>query len=150
MSESSSRLPARSIETRVVLDAPRDEVWAVLMDVERYPSWNPGLRFPVPFELGARVVMRINLGPMAVPIPVKIASLEPPHRLSWRGGPPGLMEGHHYFELHPLLDDPNRTELIHGERFTGLLTPVLWPLLQRRLQPMYRAINDGLRERFGA
>ena len=50
----------------------------------------------------------------------------PEHELRWLGRflLPGILDGEHFFKIEPL-DEGRRTRFIQGERFTGLLVPLL-------------------------
>ena len=56
-----------------------------------------------------------------------------------------MTQGVHDFELSATED--GRTELVHGERFTGMALPLMWPLLHERLQHYYELINEALKIR---
>jgi hypothetical protein len=131
--------------TQLLIDAPVATVWRVLTDFDAYPEWNPGLSFrDTPVE-GATVRLAVKLLGPSFTTPVTIEAIEPERMLRWRGGPALLMSGTHYFELRP--EGPNRTELIHGEQFSGLALPLLWPLLRGRLNAFYWRINTALKLR---
>lgn len=131
--------------TRVEIDASPAVVWAVLTDFERYPQWNPCLRFRGAPRAGQRVPMTVTLFGVALTVPVRIEEMSPERELRWRGGPGWLMHGTHYLRLEPIADE--RTRLTHGERFGGVLLPLLWPLLAAELLRFYERMNEGLRAR---
>lgn len=37
-------ITTRSLKTEIIIDAPSDEVWSVLMNHEAYPDWNPFIK----------------------------------------------------------------------------------------------------------
>jgi hypothetical protein len=128
----------RGVHNELFIAAPLERTWAVLADLEGFGDWNP-----VMTEVHGAVVMD---GPVSVrfilgrPITVacRIDTLEPGSRLAWHGGPPGLLRGHHYFECHAA---DGGTRFIHGERFTGALVPLVWPLLGGRIEDAHARIN---------
>lgn len=139
-------IPHRSVETRAVLEASPAQVWAVLTDVEGYARWSPDFRFSGVLDEGRGVILRLRVAGLPLVLPVRVARRRRERELSWAGGPPGLVRGHHYLELRPVPDEPDKTELIHGERFDGLALPLLWPVLGPRLEQLYAEINAGLAE----
>jgi len=57
---------------------------------------------------------------------------------------PGLFDGRHRFELVP---DGDGTRLVHTERFTGLLVPLLKKSLDTKTIAGFRAMNTALKAR---
>jgi len=133
---------ARTVYTEAELDAPVDVVWGVWSDLEHHSTWNPVMtRIRGKAELDAEVKVGFRAGVMMV-VRCVVDSHEPGRRLSWTGGARGVLSGHHYFECHPLPE--GRTHIIHGETFSGLLVPLLWPVLGPQLKKNYRAMNNAL------
>nr|WP_255671567.1 SRPBCC domain-containing protein [Glycomyces amatae] len=117
----------RRIETEVRLDARANEVWAVLTDFPAYGEWNPFLtavsgllaedeRLDVSFAGEDGKVRRLR---------PRVLRVSPARQIRWLGklGPGGLFDGEHYFVLAPQED--GSTVLTHGERFTGVLVPLM-------------------------
>ena len=74
----------------VEIDAPADFVWAVLVDYDRYPEWNPfTVRVEADLVIGGRVVLHL-------PDPAKpgetfenvefMSAIDPPHHLQYNTG----------------------------------------------------------------
>lgn len=131
--------------TRITINAPIATVWRALTDFDAYPEWNPWVRFTGHPRPGAEVPMTIKLFGRALTVTVHIEAVDEERELRWRGGPPRLMSGAHFFELRPL--DAGSTELVQGERFRGLGAPILWPLLRSELMAFYGRINRALKAR---
>ncbi|MFQ3665679.1 MAG: SRPBCC domain-containing protein, partial [Sphingomonadaceae bacterium] len=68
---------------------------------------------------------------------------EPARELRWRGRLvlPGLFDGEHWLRLQP---DGTSTRLVHGERFSGLLVPLLAGTLDRT-RAGFEAMNAALK-----
>jgi hypothetical protein len=48
-------MPSIMIDTNVDIDAPKEAVWGVLIDVPRYSEWNPSMRIDgTPEDVAAR------------------------------------------------------------------------------------------------
>lgn len=143
----STWIPRRTTHTRVLIRASSERVWDALADVAAYPRWNPLLKLRpwrgTDLREGGRAWLQLDLLPIPILIPVVIEVASPKRELCWRGGPPGLLRGRHYFELRTTLDG-DETELIHGERFDGLLLPLLWPLMAPQLERLYTDVNAAL------
>jgi len=133
-------------ETETTIDASPAEVWKHLVDSDRHDEWSRHFKLrgrPVKGEAG-RVEFTL-LGRVAR-VPVVIERSDEARELRWRGGPPGLISGSHYFVLEAR-DGGERTRLRHGEDFSGLLAPVVWAFLKAQLGPSYSGFNEDLRRR---
>lgn len=131
------------IRTETEIDAPPAAVWGVLADVDAYPAWNP-LVVSVTGELQRGAIVRIRVktpGRPPVPMLARVSAVEPPRRLQWVGGLPGLFAGRHTFELYPV---GGGTRFVHRERFAGLLAP---RVVDEDLERAYRDLNRSLAAR---
>lgn len=88
----------RFYEEPVLIDAPPGDVWAVLVDVARYPEQDTGMQVDGPLVDGGRATVHSEAVP-ARPIPVRVA-VRPHEFMSWTGGKPlRLFRGHRTFVL---------------------------------------------------
>ena len=76
--------------------------------------------------------------------PVVLISV-PNSEFRWKGklGVSGIFDGEHYFILKVL--SPQKTELIHGERFSGILTGLIFNLLKNSTIQGFKAMNNSLK-----
>jgi len=76
-----------------------------------------------------------------------VTESEPGRALEWLGrvGVPGLFDGRHRFELEPL--PGGRSRLHHGERFTGLLVPLLWGSVAGPTTAGFERFNEAFADR---
>lgn len=120
------------------------------MDFPGYGAWNPFIRSieGMPSE-GAVIKVRIQPpGGKGMTFSPVVLRQQSNREFRWKGklGLPGIFEGEHYFRLTP--DDASgSTELIHGERFTGLLVPLLRGSLDRDTRSGFEAMNRALKQR---
>lgn len=72
-----------SAETTI--DAGLQDVWAVLVDFDAYPSWNPFTRVVrTSLQLGTPVVMTVDMGALGtLQQSETLVELDPPHRIAW-------------------------------------------------------------------
>jgi len=142
-------MASKHVETRIIVDASPARVYEVLTDFGAYPSWcrqlSLRLRDGGGLRPGARAWLFVKPSPL--PVPCRIVVTEEGRELRWIGGPRGLIHGSHSFELRPVDGEPDKTELVHAETFTGLLVPLIWPLASGRLERIYAAMNEGLAAR---
>jgi hypothetical protein len=139
----------REIVTEIEIDSPAERVWEVLTDFAAYPQWNPFIR-RAEGELreGARLEIRIEPpGGRGMTFRPVLLEVRRPTELRWLGrlGLRGLFDGEHVFSLEPL--DRGGVRLVHRERFTGLLVPLLWRPLERSTREGFESMNGALRSR---
>lgn len=138
----------KELYTDIHIDAPRDHVWTVLVDFDRYSEWNPFLVEVLgTAEPGAD--LRVTLSPpgrRALTMKPTVTEVAPARALEWLGrlGPRGLFDGRHRFELH---DAPNGSRLIQREVFTGVLVPLFRRTLEERTVRGFVAMNAALKRR---
>lgn len=137
---------SHSIKTSIQIDASPESVWGALVEFDRYNDWNPMIKniqakplvgSPVEFEVVLGEARRMKLQ-------AKMAQVDEPIELNWKGGSLLLVSGKHYFRIEQLGD--NSVRLHHGEDFKGLLLPLLTKKLKKSA-PLYRAINEALKRR---
>jgi hypothetical protein len=134
----------KRIETRIKTDASPEEVWAVLMDFDSYPAWNPMIvRLEGEAKIGARLRNTILIKPgRQMTFKPTVVEYEPNRRFGWNGklGPGGLFDGLHRFEVTP---SDGGTTFVHSEEFRGLLPPLLGGVL-RATHRAVLAMNEAL------
>ena len=140
------------LHSEITVDAPPEDVWRVLADVDAYPEWNP---FVVDLSgalvQGERVDVTIrDARDRDQRFRPRLVEVSPGRRLVWLGrlGIPGVFDGEHRFELSPAGD--GRTRLVHAETIRGLLVPMLRGRLERDVQPQFAALNEALAARVAA
>lgn len=139
-----------SFEVRadVVIDAPPEAVWSVLIDLPAHAAWNHQLT-----HLGGAVVkgeqlhLRLSAdGAEPYEFFAEVTQLEAPKHFAWLGrtGLPRVFDGHHHFELEPLAD--GRTKLVNREQYSGVLSPLMRRLpMMANAQPGFAAMNEDLK-----
>jgi uncharacterized membrane protein len=91
------------IVVTVDIEAPPNEVWAVLRDVEHWPDWTPTMQHVTrldhgPFAVGSETRV---LQPRLRPAVWEVMRLEEGRRFSWMSRGPGVMtEADHVIEPH--------------------------------------------------
>ncbi len=81
------------IERVIDIAAPRDQVWATMTDVERWPEWTASVTNVerldgAPFRVGSRARIRQPRLPVAI---WTVTALEPGHSFEWQAATPGLL-----------------------------------------------------------
>lgn len=113
----------RELSAEVWVDAPTAQVWEVLTDLRRMPSWSPELVRMVPLgrgglRAGSQYLGVNRRGPVVWPTRNRVVAVEPERLLAWDT----LSSGARWvFELHP---DGNRTRVVHRRPVATHLTLV--------------------------
>ena len=138
----------RVLTSEIVIDAPADFVWRVLVDFESYREWNP-------VEIDVRGEARVGAAlehtsklPNRKPMSFRatIVEAEPPRALAWRGRifVPGIFDVRHHFEIDPLGVDQSR--LRQFEHFSGVLVPFT-PGVLRDTKAAFELANAAIKRR---
>jgi len=142
-----SMMAKRSIETEIDINAPTAQVWALLTDFARMPSWNPFIKsISGNLAQGAQLSVHITPpGSSGMRFKPTILSVRPERELRWLGHllVPGIFDGEHYFLLEPIGD--TRTRLTQGEKFSGLLVGLFGSALAAT-SAGFKAMNTALKQ----
>ena len=136
----------RTISTEIWIPASLQSVWSVLTDLAAYPSWNPFIRkIEGEAREGTQWKMEVSTGKASsMKFDITLMRWMPSMQLAWRGGmfTPKLFTSTHDFSLAEVAGG---VRLIQSEIFSGLLIPVLLPLLGAKLQAQFTSMNDALK-----
>lgn len=137
------------LHTEIVINAPTDVVWKVLVDLDQYADWNPFIvESSGRVAVGERLVNRMQPpGGKAATFRPTVTEVDPERTFEWLGrlGIPGLFDGRHRFELR---STPNgATTLLHSEYFSGLLVRALRSSLDTRTKAGFEAMNSAMKLR---
>lgn len=140
-----------ALRAEIEIDAEPERVWAVLVDFEAYPEWNPFITsIQGEQTVGAKLKARLQpVGGRGITMSPSVTVHEPGTAFGWLGklgGVPYLFDGAHRFELQSL-DGGTRTRFVQSERFRGILLP----LVRRSILPPtlagFEAMNSALADR---
>jgi hypothetical protein len=146
--QSATRMMAEhSIKTDIEINASAAQVWELLTDFGRMPSWNPFIKsISGNLAQGARLSVHIAPpGSSGMRFKPTILLVRPERELRWLGHllVPGIFDGEHYFLLEPIGD--SRTRLTQGEKFSGLLVGLLGSALAST-RAGFKAMNTALKQ----
>lgn len=137
----------RIIETSIEIAASPSRVWQVLTDFPHHSEWNPFITsISGPLAPGEKLKVRIEPpGKGAMTFNPTVVCVEPERELRWMGKVliSGLFDGEHYFRLER---SARGTRFEQGERFTGVLVPLLAGTLGATEQG-FNAMNEHLKRR---
>lgn len=137
------------MHTSVLIEAPQELAWKVLMDFEQFKNWNPLFRLiEGDMRVGGGLVETINLfGSKPVRWSSKIIELESPRKFAWRGHVwfKNFGEGEHHYEITPLKENLCRFD--HWELFYGIIPNVIGPIFVRVAKNKFEEMNQAMKER---
>jgi hypothetical protein len=139
----------REITTKIDIDAPAEKVWDVLMDFEQHPAWNPFVRkIEGEKKLGGRLT--VLLGPSGgreMRFTPTVVEFEPNRKFAWLGKLffSGLFDGRHEFAINEKAN--GGVEFVHGERFSGILVPLMWGMIEKDTRRGFEEMNAALKAR---
>jgi hypothetical protein len=137
----------KNIQTEILILADTAKVWDVLMNFDSYPKWNPFITSIIGEpKLGNRLTVSINPpGGKGMTFKPNILTLESNKEFRWKGilGINGIFDGEHYFILEFLEND--KTKFIHGEKFSGLLVPLVGKMLDKT-QKGFQLMNESIKK----
>ena len=139
----------RELRTQIEIDARPEVVWEILMDFARYPEWNPFIQsISGDAKVDSRLKVRLEpAGGSPMTFEPKVVAMDVNNKFAWKGKVliSGIFDGQHEFILNPLAD--GRTRFIHREEFSGILVPIIWPMLEAKTKLGFIQMNEALRER---
>src|SRR5213593_3290582 len=137
------------LRTEIEIDASAERVWAVLLDFQKFPDWNPFIRrIQGNAQVGSRLEVLLGAsGTRPMRFRPTVRAVVPNRELRWLGrlGLPRLFDGEHIFQIEPL--GPVRSRFLQQERFRGLFVPLLARSLNRDARRGFEETNRALRER---
>jgi len=115
----SAMLGAKSVHTEIDIPASPDKVWQVLVDIERYPEWNPVFTvLEGKLEQGNKITYQVQESKeKSAKIAAKVKSYIPRKLLNQTGGYWGVLTFDHTYLLEPM---ENGTRVIIHEDYTGV------------------------------
>ena len=133
-------------ENTVEIAATLGDVWAVLLDVERWPEWTSSMSEVErldsgPLALGSRVRIRQPRLPPAV---WRVTRLDPAQGFTWKAVAPGVTTvGDHRLTSA----DPGRVAVTLGIRRTGPLAPLVDRVFRNLTRRYVTMEAEGLKRR---
>ena len=139
----------QSVSAQIQINAPIEQVWAVLADLEHYQDWNP-FTYKVKSNLtvGDEVVLHVNLGPKQRVVQKQtIRQCQAPSALDWGMvmAHPTLLKTLRTQRLTKL--DASTTLYETRDQFSGLLTPLILSIYRGPIRHGFESICTSLQAR---
>ena len=138
----------KELKTEINISAPKEKVWDILTDFERYPRWNPFIK-SIKGTLKVRQRLEVQVQPPdsgVFKFKPKVTSFKHQQEFSWLGSllMYGIFDGRHIFEIEENSD--GSTTLIHREEFSGILVPFMWKQLNTKTRDGFELMNEALKK----
>ena len=139
----------KELRAEIEIQASAEQVWQLLTDFDRFPEWNPFIRW-AKGEAKTSERLEVHIQPSGtggMTFKPVVLNAEPNHELRWLGRLllPGLFDGEHIFTIESLGAD--RVRLTQREVFTGLLVPLLARSLDSNTLRGFEEMNQALKAR---
>lgn len=138
----------KKIQTEIIINASSEMVWNMLTNLNNFKNWNP---FIVSSEgvvqAGTQLTNTISLeGQKTQTFKPTILEVESGKSFRWLGSLfiKGLFDGEHYFKLEKI--NETKTRLIHGEKFSGLLSNLILKLIGEQTKMGFIKMNEALKK----
>jgi len=139
----------RTITTSIVIDAPREEVWAVLTDFERMPEWSDSLQTVTgDIRDGGAITMYFKSNPKRDKVGEypQTLILKEGESFGWTGQvfAAGMTDKHFY----TLVDQGDGTTLlVHSDEARGGMTWLLGGVVMGKFEGYCTSFNEALKAR---
>jgi len=137
------------IESQITINASVEATWAILSDFKAYPNWSPTIaEFSDIPKVGKRTkVLLSQPGGTSIKMNPIFLKIDPNKELRWKGRlfMNGIFDGEHYFILKPISE--NKTVLIQGELFSGILIPFLKKMIHGNTKKGFDLFNEAIKDR---
>jgi uncharacterized membrane protein len=131
------------IEDEISIDAPREVVWAVTSELERWPEWTPTVESlervdEGEFKVGSSALIKQPGLPLAEWI---VTDLVPGKRFTWKS----RVQGIHMAASHELTSDGSGMKNVLRIEISGLVAFLLWPWIRLSVRRTLKQENQGLK-----
>ena len=136
----------QEITSKIIIQAPRQVVWEVLMDLDNYQSWNTFTpKVETNFEVGTDVILHVNMKGNGKLLKQKEQILWFKEGKSMAWGIPTIFPVKTERAQILRTVDSETTEYITYDKFWGVLTPLVMALYRKKIQQGFDDVAEGLK-----
>lgn len=141
------------LETEITINESPEKVWKILIDFSSFKKWNSFLVriFGSCKKEGHLIVMarfpKFIFRYVPIVFHCQISELKENKELRWKGKflHSFFFLGEHYFILESSGDSAKEVRLVHGEKYSGILSFIILPLISSK--EGFETMNLQLKER---
>ncbi|KAF5676903.1 hypothetical protein FHETE_1965 [Fusarium heterosporum] len=140
------------IQESIIIAAPPSRIWATIMNLASWPQWNTFVTSIIVqsphtnLSVGSKQIITIN---NAQSYTNTVSVLDTEKELRWNGSilTPAFFDTEHWCILEEVAGDEVSTRFTQGERFSGILAPVVGVMGKlEELRVGYVRMNEDLKQ----
>jgi uncharacterized membrane protein len=133
------------VENLIHINVPSELVWAVTVDVERWPEWTPTVKSIKridrgPFREGSNATIKQPGLPEAQWV---VTAFEQGKSFSWEA----RVRGIRMIGTHEVTAIPNGTQSVLRVQAFGVVACFMWPFIRNTIERSLQQENEGLKRR---
>ena len=137
----------KEIRSEIVIEAPSEKVWSILMKFDAYSDWNPFIQ-NISGDAKVNEKLRTFLKPpdaKGMKFKPRVVKVEKGREFRWLGHLffPGIFDGEHIFEI---IDQGKQTVFVQREEFKGLFSSLILKNIGSKTQKGFEGMNSALKK----
>ena len=135
------------IESTIIINAPLEKVWNILMEKEKYPLWNTFTpKIETTFEVGSDIILHVNmnLDNKILKQKEQILWVKEKESVAWGISSPFPVKTERAQILTAL--SHTQTQYYTYDKFWGMLVPLVMFLYRNKIQKGFDAVAIGLKK----
>jgi len=134
-----------SVYTEIIIDAPKDKVWSVLMDFDNMPQWSKTLqKIKGSLTKGSKANVDYIFKGKLRKIKHTMVDYEEGTQFGWSDTLIPLVKDHHIYRVEPLSDC--RSKFIQKDEVKGLTASLVAKMLMDEMSKTYPKFNEALKD----
>jgi hypothetical protein len=138
----------KTLKTEICINASKEKIWDLLMNVAAYPQWNPFIKsIEGTLAVGEKIhVLIAPPGTSSMKMNPTILNIQSGVEFRWIGHLliPGLFDGEHIFQL--IDNNDGTTTFVQMENFKGILVPLFAKMLDDNTKNGFETMNQKIKE----
>jgi hypothetical protein len=138
----------KELRTEIIIQASPEKVWQTLINLEKYPEWNPFIHHAIgKAKVGETVDIKFRSGSKDTTLHCTVIKANMNRELCWKYHVifPSLWSGEHSFTIESM--EANQVRFIDKEIFTGLLIPLQAKDIDTNTRHDFEAMDKALKAR---
>jgi hypothetical protein len=136
----------QEIKTEIAIESSCERVYEILTNLSSYSAWNPFIVRSEGYAITGKTIKNtMKNGDKEIVFRPKVLKAEQGVAFEWLGSLlfKGLFDGHHYFHIQKI--EENKINLIHGEKFSGILSGMILRKIGDQTRGNFIKMNRALK-----